>query len=119
MLFTEQLYVESKHIFTAIHQHPFIRCLAEQSLERNQLIHYVKQDFQYLNTYVQLYGLALAKCTHRDDMRILHKRIGFVLDDEGHAHENFCRVAHVRYEDLQQQIELAPTAHTILAIWYL
>lgn len=112
MSFSEQLRVDAHEIFEAIKRHPFITGIAESTLTSAQLSHYVQQDYQYLTTYVRLYGLALAKCSNRHEMRDLHARIGFVLNEEVHPHLNFCRVANVSYESLQgEAVRLAPTAH--------
>ncbi|WAH37833.1 thiaminase II [Alicyclobacillus dauci] len=111
MQFTDELRNLTDALFKRIKRHPFVQGIANESLEPNQLIHYVQQDYQYLTTYVQVYGLAMAKCTNRDQMRDLHARMRIVLEEEIHPHINFCRVAQVDYRDLQTGVALAPTAH--------
>ncbi|MGA9289335.1 MAG: thiaminase II [Anaerobacillus sp.] len=110
MSFTEKLRKESAPIFDAIFEHPFVRGIAEGKLEKEQLMHYVKQDFEYLNTFVRIYGVAVSKCETREAMSLFNEQIAFVLHSEVHPHNNFCRVAGVTYEELQGY-PLAPTAH--------
>lgn len=110
MSFTQELRRQADGIFQAIFEHPFVRGIAEGSLTRGQLIHYVKQDFEYLNAYMRIYGIAISKCTNREDMAVLNEQISFILHSEVHPHQNFCAVAGVTYEELQGY-PLAPSAH--------
>ena len=110
MSFSAELRREADPIFEAIFQHPFVKGLASGDLKKEQLIHYVKQDFEYLNSFVQIYGIAISKCQNREDMELFHQQISFVLNSEVHPHNNLCRVAGVAYEELQGY-PLAPSAH--------
>ncbi|AXF56181.1 thiaminase II [Salicibibacter kimchii] len=110
MSFTEGLRKEADPIFQAIFKHPFVQGIGHGDLKSDQLMHYVKQDFEYLNTFIQIYGLAINRCENREDMAMFNEQISFVLNSEIHPHNNFCEVAGVRYEDLQYET-LAPTAH--------
>ncbi|QKS72468.1 thiaminase II [Paenalkalicoccus suaedae] len=110
MNFSDQLRQEAAPIFDAIMEHPFVRGIANGDVPKEALIHYVKQDFEYLTTFCRIYGLAISKCENREDMIFFRDQISFVLNDEIHPHNNFCEVAGVSYEDLQKAA-LAPTAH--------
>lgn len=110
MSFTGQLRRENEDLFAAILEHPFVRGIAEGKLDREQLIHYLKQDYEYLNTYMRVYGMAISKCSRRDDIAMFQEQIGFILHSEVHPHQNFCKAAGVRYEKLQGG-PLAPSAH--------
>ncbi|WP_018924518.1 thiaminase II [Salsuginibacillus kocurii] len=110
MTFSEQLRKESDPIFEAIFAHPFVQGIAEGTVPKESLIHYVKQDYEYLSTFCRIYGLAISKCDQREDMAFFQEQIAFVLNDEVHPHNNFCEVAGVTYKDLQAS-PLAPTAH--------
>lgn len=110
MKFSEELRKEADPIFQAIFDHPFVKGIGEGNVPREALIHYVEQDYEYLSTFCRIYGLAVSKCTNREDMAFFQQQIGFVLNSEVHPHNNFCEVAGVRYEDLQKA-PLAPSAH--------
>ncbi|KAB7705540.1 thiaminase II [Bacillus aerolatus] len=109
MSFSQQLRQEADHIFEACYNHPFVQGIAKGHLAKEQLIHYVKQDFEYLNAMIQARALGMAKCTAREDMELFNTSIGYILNSEIHPHNNFCQVAGVNYEDLQGY-QLAPTA---------
>lgn len=110
MSFTKELRMEADSIFKSIFNHPFVQGIGTGQLEPEQLIHYVKQDFEYLNTFNQIYGIAISKSSTREDMSVFNKQIDFILHSEIHPHNNFCKVAEVTYEELQYE-PLAPTAH--------
>lgn len=114
MKFSEYLRQEASQILAATYAHPFIQGIAEGNLGADQLKHYVKQDFEYLNSMIKSRGLAISRCESREDMEMFHKSIAYVLYDEGKAHENLCRVAGVDYEELQG-FPLAPSAHQYIS----
>lgn len=110
MSFSAELRKEANPIFEAIFEHPFVRGIANGDLKKEQLIHYIKQDFEYLSSYIRIYGLAIAKCENREDMEMFNEQISFILNSEIHPHNNFCQVAGVPYEELQG-FPLSPSAH--------
>ncbi|WP_145020731.1 thiaminase II [Paenibacillus sp. Y412MC10] len=108
--FTEELRYAADPIYQAIFKHPFVRGIAEGTLSKEQLIHYVKQDFEYLNAYIRIYGIAISRCDCRQTTALFNEQISFILDSETHPHQNFCDVAGVAYEELQGY-PLAPSAN--------
>lgn len=114
MSFTEELRTRSNETFEGIFNHPFIKGIAEGSVPKEALIHYVKADYEYLSAFNRIYGLAIAKCDLREEMVFFQEQIGFVLNSEIHPHENFCQVAGVNYDDLQGN-PLPPTADHYVA----
>ncbi|WP_210364276.1 thiaminase II [Bacillus sp. REN3] len=110
MSFSAELRKEADPIFQAIFEHPFVQGIAKGDLTREQLIHYVKQDFEYLNSFIRIYGIAISKCESRDDMELFNQQISFIINSETHPHHNFCQVAGVRFEELQGY-PLSPSAH--------
>lgn len=109
MRFSKYLRQQADPIFEAIFAHPFVRGIANGDLTSEQLAHYVRQDFQYLNVFCQIYGLAIAKSSTRADMAFFHQRMTFILNSETHPHHNFAEVAGYKLEDLEHG-ELLPTS---------
>ncbi len=108
--FSAQLRKEAAYIYDAIFQHPFVAGIKEGKVPKEALIHYVSQDYEYLTAFVRIYGAALTKCSTRDEMEVFNNGISIVLHSEVHPHNNFCKVAGIRYEDMKHQ-PLAPTAN--------
>jgi thiaminase (transcriptional activator TenA) len=109
MLFSQRLREESDVIFQGIFTHPFVEGLGTGHLDKEAIIHYVKADFEYLNAFMNIYGLAIAKSSQREDMEYFYEKIGFILNSEIHPHHNLCDVAGVGYEDVKGY-DLPPTA---------
>lgn len=108
--FTEGMRLKADPVFEAIFDHPFVKGIADGDLSSEQLAHYVRQDYQYLTVFCQVYGLAISKCTSREDLAFFNEQIGFVLDDENHPHRNLARVSGYPMEELGRETILAPTS---------
>lgn len=90
--------------FNKIYEHPFVEGIRKGNLTNEQLIHYVRQDYLYLNAYIQLYGMAITKSVTREDMAFFYQGIGFILNDEVQPHHEFCRAAGVTLEEIQTNV---------------
>lgn len=101
MPFSEQLRKEANPIFEEIFAHPFVQGIGYGNVPKEALIHYVKQDYEYLNAFAKVYGIAIAKSRSRQDMALFNEQIYFSLHSETEPHQNFCDVAGVRFEDVQ------------------
>ncbi|CDQ41114.1 MULTISPECIES: thiaminase II [Virgibacillus] len=118
MCFTDHLRQENNDIFALIFEHPFVQGVGNGTIPDKALAHYIKADFEYLNAFMQIYGIALAKSKKREDIAYFFDQINFVLNDEIHPHRNFCDHIGVKYEDLQGH-PLPPTAdHYIKHMMY-
>ncbi|GAB2565308.1 thiaminase II [Gracilibacillus alcaliphilus] len=114
MTFSKELREAADDIFQGIFRHPFVVGLGEGELPKEALIHYVKADFEYLNAFINIYGIAIAKSNTREDMAYFHEKISFILNSEIHPHHNLCQAAGVDYNDLQGY-PLPPSANHYVA----
>ncbi|MBM6995490.1 thiaminase II [Paenibacillus sp. DXFW5] len=110
MGFTQELRRQADGIYQAIFDHPFVRGIARGQLEKEQLIHYVKQDYEYLNAYMRIYGIAISKSRTREEIAMFNEQIAYILNREVQPHQIFCQAAGVNFEELQGY-PLAPSAH--------
>ncbi|OZU88886.1 thiaminase II [Virgibacillus indicus] len=118
MTFTDNLRKENEDIFQLIFEHPFVKGIGKGEVPEEALAHYIKADFEYLNAFMRIYGIALSKSKKREDINYFHKKINFILHDEIHPHHNFCDHIGVGYEELQGH-PLPPTAdHYIKHMMY-
>ncbi|KHE72572.1 thiaminase II [Halobacillus sp. BBL2006] len=109
MSFTEVLRKENNDIYEEIFSHPFVQGIGEGSLPPESIAHYIKADYEYLNAFMHVYGMAISKSHKREDIQFFNDQVNFVLHSEVHPHHNFCEHIGVRYEDLQG-FPLPPTA---------
>lgn len=101
MTFSQNLRDENDDIFQAIFDHPFIQGIGKGNVPKEALAHYIKADFEYLNAFVNIYGMAISKSKNRKDMAFFNEQIHFVLNSEIHPHHNFCEAIGVGYDELQ------------------
>ncbi|ELK46331.1 thiaminase II [Halobacillus sp. ACCC02827] len=109
MSFSTQLRKENQDVFEAIFHHPFVEGLGKGELPKEAVAHYVKADFEYLNAFMHVYGIAVSKSPKREDIELFNDQINFVLHSEVHPHNNLCRYIGKEYEELQGY-PLPPTA---------
>ncbi|WP_430788999.1 thiaminase II [Virgibacillus flavescens] len=101
MTFTESLRKENQDVYEAIFNHPFVQGIGEGNVPRKALAHYIKADFEYLNAFMYIYGIAISKSSTRKEVNFFNKQVDFVLNSEIHPHHNFCEQIGVSYEELQ------------------
>ncbi|QAS53094.1 thiaminase II [Halobacillus litoralis] len=109
MSFTQQLKNENQDVLEQIFAHSFVQGIGKGDVPHDSIAHYIKADYEYLNAFMHVYGLAVAKSAQREDIELFNEQIGFILHSEVHPHHNFCNVIGVDYEALQGY-ELPPTA---------
>ncbi|MFD1852217.1 thiaminase II [Oceanobacillus bengalensis] len=118
MTFTDVLRKENEDIFQMIFDHPFVQGIGKGELPSEALAHYIKADYEYLNAFIRVYGIAISKSLMRDEMSYFHDQIHFTIHDEVKPHLNFCDYIGVSYEELQGY-PLPPTAdHYIKHMMY-
>ncbi|WP_404450960.1 thiaminase II [Virgibacillus necropolis] len=109
MTFTETLRKENQDVYEAIFNHSFVQGIGKGSVPKEALAHYIKADYEYLNAFMYIYGIAISKSNNRGDISFFNNQIDFVLNSEVHPHNNFCEQIGVSYEELQGY-PLPPTA---------
>ena len=62
-------------------EHPFVRQLADGTLDRDVFRRYVAQDAFFLRAFLRAYALAAAKCDDLERARLFHKLMSGVLDE--------------------------------------
>ena len=62
-------------------EHPFVRGLADGTLERKVFKRYVAQDAFFLRTFLRAYALAAAKSDDLEQVRLFHQLMAGVVDE--------------------------------------
>lgn len=70
--------------------HPFVRRLADGSLDEACFRHYLGQDYLFLIHFARAYGLAVYKAETLADMRAAAATVSALLDVEMKLHVEFC-----------------------------
>ncbi|EMA33155.1 thiaminase II [Haloarcula japonica] len=108
MAFSDHLLDIGEDIWDAQKDHPFVRELADGTLDEAAFKHWVTQDYRYLQDYARLF--ALAGATAREESTMTHLLgVGHqVLDTEMDLHREFAADYGISERELEST-EKAPT----------
>lgn len=68
MTFTKELRNENDDIFQRIFHHPFVQGIGKGELPAEAVAHYIKADYEYLNAFMRIYGMAISKTAAREEI---------------------------------------------------
>ena len=77
----DTLWNENTELVRRCLEHPFVRGLADGTLEREVFRQYVAQDAFFLRAFLKAYALAAAKCDDFEGARTFHELMTGVLDE--------------------------------------
>ncbi len=80
-LLHEILWKTNLDLANASLNHPFVKGLADGSLDKEAFKRYVAQDAFFLRAFRKAYALAIAKCDDLEKAKIFHKLMGGVLEE--------------------------------------
>ena len=108
MAFSDELLEEGEQIWEAQKDHPFVRELAEGSLDPEAFRTWVRQDYRYLLDYARTFAIAGTKARDEATMTHLLGVAHTVLDYEMDLHREFAAEYDLTPEDLEATTK-APT----------
>jgi thiaminase (transcriptional activator TenA) len=109
MAFTDELRQAADPIWSAQHQHPFVRGIGEGSLDPEKFRHYVRQDYLFLTDYARLLALGCARAPRLDEMTRFAELAGAVLGSEMELHRSYAAEWGISTAELEDE---RPTATT-------
>jgi thiaminase (transcriptional activator TenA) len=89
MAYTDELRHAADPIWSAAHEHPFVRGIGEGSLDPAKFRHYVRQDYLFLIDYARLLALGCARAPRLDEMTRFAELAGAVLGSEMALHRSY------------------------------
>lgn len=97
--------------------HPFVRRLADGSLEEGAFRHYLIQDYLFLIHFARAYALAAYKAEDLDEMRQATATLSALIDQEMALHVEYCAGWGISRPELERMPEaMATTAYTRFVI---
>ncbi len=109
--FAGRLFQKALPIWQASHDHPFVRGMADGTLEDEKFRFYICQDYLFLIEYAKLYGLAAVKATDLASMEKYAALLHATLHMEMDHHREYAAKIGIRREEL----EATEPAGTMLA----
>lgn len=108
MAYSDHLLEAGASIWAAQKEHPFVRELAEGTLEEDAFLHWVRQDYRYLLDYARVFAIAGTKADDETTMTHLLGVAHTILDYEMDLHREFAASFGIDREELER-VRKAPT----------
>ncbi|WP_309233774.1 hypothetical protein [Conexibacter sp. W3-3-2] len=86
MSFSDELRARSADLWEAQHAHPFVRGIADGTLDPRCFEHYVRQDYVFLIEYARLLALGAARAPDLETMRRFADLAQAILGEEMELH---------------------------------
>jgi thiaminase/transcriptional activator TenA len=106
--FSQRLRRAAEAVWEAQHQHPFVRGIADGSLDVDKFAFWVRQDYLFLLEYARLFALAAARSPDVETMRRFAELMSAVLETEMSLHRSYAAQFGMSDADLQREPK-APT----------
>lgn len=106
--FSAELTAAGEPLLEAQLAHPFVRGIADGSLDADRFRHYVRQDYVFLVEYARLLALGCARAPRLDDMERFADLAQGVLRTEMDLHRSYAAEWGIGREELEREAP-APT----------
>jgi thiaminase (transcriptional activator TenA) len=87
--FSDQLYQAARPLWDAQLEHPFVRGIADGTLDPETFKNWVRQDYLYLKEYARVFAWAAAKSTRLESMAWYAKLLDLTLNVEMDLHRAY------------------------------
>ena len=102
MTTTDRFLARSRDLWEAYLEHPFVRGIADGSLDEDKFRYYMIQDYLYLVEYARVFALGVAKARDMDSMRLFAGYVGQILDGEMEIHRAYMKRLGIDPEDAER-----------------
>ena len=89
MAFTDDLREAAREVWDAQLEHPFVRGLADGSLEETRFERWVLQDYRYLKEFARIFAWAVAKADRLESMSWYAAVLDLTLNTEMELHRSY------------------------------
>lgn len=107
--FSDQLRQKLDSVWEAQHQHPFVRAIADGTLDLARFEVWLRQDYLFLVEYVRLLSLGAARGPDLETTRCLQTMAHGILHNELLLHQSYAIELGLAQEDLEAGDELPTT----------
>ena len=102
MTTTERLLAVTRDIWESYNEHPFVKGIADGSLDREKFRFYMIQDYLYLIDYAKVFALGVAKARDLETMRLFAGYVHQILDGEMEIHKGYMRRLGISLEEAER-----------------
>lgn len=102
MKHTTRFLEAARGIWEAYLEHPFVKGIADGSLDKDKFCYYMLQDYVYLIEYARVFALGVAKAEDMASMRYFAAYVGQILDGEMNIHRAYMERLGIRQEEAEE-----------------
>jgi len=103
MSFTDKLYAAAASTWDAQLNHPFVRGIADGSLDVERFKRWVRQDYLYLKDFARMFAWAVAKADTLESMSWYAKVLDLTLNTEMALHRTYAARFDITAEELEAE----------------
>jgi thiaminase/transcriptional activator TenA len=100
---TEELYTVAQPIWEAQLAHPFVRGIADGTLEEEKFKRWVGQDYRYLVEFARVFAWAAAKADRLESMSWYARALDLTLNTEMELHRRYAERFGISREELERE----------------
>lgn len=102
MTTTQRLLAATEDIWAKYHTHPFVRGIADGTLDEEKFRYYMVQDYLYLIDYAKVFAIGVAKARDPETMRLFAGYVHQILDGEMDIHKGYMQRLGIALEDAER-----------------
>lgn len=106
MTTTERLLDATKDIWDKYNQHPFVLGLRDGTLPREKFRYYIIQDYLYLQEYVKVFSIGMAKAKSEETTKLFSGYINLLTGEEMSIHNGYMG----KFAVTQEEVDVTPRA---------
>lgn len=96
----DRLLKAAEPIWESYHSHPFVKGIADGTLDKEKFRFYIVQDYLYLIEYAKVFGLGVAKASTLELMKLFSGTIHLLTDEEMDIHNGYMGLFNLTNEEL-------------------
>ncbi len=101
MTTTERLLSCTRELWDSYLEHPFVRGIADGSLDEEKFRYYMIQDYVYLIDYARVFAVGVAKARDMETMRLFADYVHQILDGEMDIHKGYMKRLGIALENAE------------------
>lgn len=106
MTTTERLLEATEELWAEYNAHPFVKGIADGSLDKEKFKYYMIQDYRYLIDYTKVFAVGAAKADDLEAMRLFAGYTHAILNGEMSIHKAYMK----RLDITEEEAEHTPSA---------
>ncbi|MCI5839592.1 MAG: thiaminase II [Peptoniphilaceae bacterium] len=98
----DYLLKSSEDIWQKYYYHPFVKGIEQGNLDKNKFRYYIIQDFLYLEEYLKVFSIGIAKSTSIDTIKLFSKSLFSIVENEMSIHSGYMGKFKISKDELRK-----------------